>query len=52
MKLLLQSGWQVVDMKNRQGERAEVVAGRHPDGAAERLVRSRCFEISSEWPFV
>lgn len=50
VSLLLQSGWQVVDQKNRGGERAEVVASRlDPNGAAEQIIRarSRCFKESS-----
>ncbi|CAK9051783.1 unnamed protein product [Durusdinium trenchii] len=42
VSLLLQSGWQVVDQKNRRGERAEVVAQRlDRGGAAEEILRSR-----------
>ena len=42
ISLLLQSGWQVVDQKNRGGERAEVLASRlDPNGAAEQIIRAR-----------
>lgn len=50
VSLLLQSGWQVVDQKNRGGERAEVVASRlDPNGAVEQIIRARsqCFKESS-----
>jgi len=40
--LLLQHGWQVVDMKNKQGERAEVVAGRtDPKAIPKELLQAR-----------
>eukprot|EP00439_Symbiodinium_sp_Y106_P085201 s635_g27.t2 len=47
LSLLLQNGWQVVDQKNKVGERADVVAKRlDPKGPVGRVLGSRslCFK--------
>jgi len=56
-EILLQHGWQVVDQKNRNGERAEVVAKRlAPDGVPRQMLaaRSRDFteKLRSERPLL
>jgi alkylated DNA repair dioxygenase AlkB len=47
--LLLQHGWQVVDMKNRRGERAEVVAKNiDPEGVSKQLLSGRSHDFNED----
>lgn len=49
IKLLLQEGWEVVDLKNSQGERAELVAAREdPNGPARLLLRARSYDFQEK----
>lgn len=42
MRILLKSGWPVVDMKNKNGERADVIAARvMPTGIVKQLLAAR-----------
>lgn len=46
VRLLLRGGWDVVDLKNRRGERAELVAARaDPAGPTKQLLQAR----SHDW---
>jgi len=45
MQLLLKHGWDVVDAKNHQGERADVVARKSGGGVAQKLLAAR----SHDW---
>jgi len=49
LKLLLRSGWDVVDMKNRKGERAELVAARlDPAGTMTQLLKGRSHDFQEK----
>mmetsp|Transcript_124721 Transcript_124721/g.216185 ORF Transcript_124721/g.216185 Transcript_124721/m.216185 type:complete len:413 (-) Transcript_124721:121-1359(-) len=49
--LLLQHGWQVVDTKNNQGRRAEVVAkGCDPAGVPALLLKNRAHDFTEKLP--
>lgn len=49
MHVLLKNGWQVVDQKNKNGERAEVVAKRAaPNGVPSKLLKARSHDFSEK----
>lgn len=46
MTLLFKNGWQVVDQKNKNGERAELVAKRlDPEGVPRKLLKARSHDF-------
>jgi len=49
LRLLLETGWDVVDIKNQRGERAEVVAARlDPQGLMAKLLGARSHDFAEK----